>query len=93
VGPRLSAAIIWSVAAVTASSATYETWALVTRHITISRYLRNLAESYHPVYVFAGILVCLLFLIALVGNHLPLSIRLFVLVWLFVFGHIFWGLC
>jgi len=50
-----------------------------------------LAESHHPVYFFAGIISTFLFLIALVGTHLPLFIRAAVLAWLFVFSHIFWG--
>ena len=77
----------------TVGGALYESWALATRHITISRYFRALAEGYHPVYLFAGIPLAFLFLIALFGSHLPTSIRAFVLAWLFIFGHIFWGFC
>ena len=69
----------------------YETYPLATGHITISWFLRNLAEGYHPVYLFAGIIWSFLFLIALIGTHLPLLIRAAVLAWLFIFGHIFWG--
>lgn len=90
---RLWVAIIWVVGVGTAVAAIYEAWALATGDITISRYLRTLAEGYHPVYTFAGIATGFLFLIALFGSHLPVLIRAAVLAWLFVFGHIFWALC
>ena len=92
-GPGLSRGIIWIVGGVTTAAVPYEAFAIISGHVTVSRYLRALAEGYHPVYVFAGIVVALLFLIALGGTHLPLVIRVCVLAWLFVFGHIFWGFC
>ena len=87
----LSKTIVWVVTLVTPSALVYEAYALVNHHVTISRFLRGLAESHHPVYFFAGIISTFLFLIALVGTHLPLLIRATVLAWLFVFSHIFWG--
>ncbi|MBI3636072.1 MAG: hypothetical protein HY216_07635 [Candidatus Rokubacteria bacterium] len=90
---RLSTTIVWTVPAVTIAAALYETVALVAARITISAFLRGLAESYHPVYLFAGIIVACLFLVALIGAHLPTLIRAAVLGWLFVLGHIFWGFC
>ena len=87
----LSKTIVWVVTLVTPSALVYEAYALVNEHVTISRFLRGLAESHHPVYFFAGIISTFLFLIALVGTHLPLLIRATVLAWLFVFSHIFWG--
>ena len=87
----LSKTIVWVVTLVTPSALVYEAYALVDDHVTISRFLRGLAESHHPVYFFAGIISTFLFLIALVGTRLPLFIRAAVLAWLFVFSHIFWG--
>lgn len=87
----LSKAIVWIVAVITPAAVAYEAYALVTDHITISRFLRGLVESHHPVYLFAGVILAFLYLIALLGTHLPLLIRAAVLGWLFVFGHIFWG--
>ena len=87
----LSKTIVWIVILVTPAALVYETYALVADHVTISRFLRGLAESHHPVYFFAGIISAFLFLIVLVGTHLPLFIRAAVLAWLFVFSHIFWG--
>ena len=87
----LSKTIVWVVILVTPSALVYEAYALVNDHVTISRFLRGLAESHHPVYFFAGIISTFLFLIALMGTHLPLLIRAAVLAWLFVFSHIFWG--
>ena len=87
----LSKTIVWIVLLVTPAALIYEAYALATDHVTISRFLRGLAESHHPVYFFAGIISTFLFLIALVGTHLPLLIRAAVLAWLFVFSHIFWG--
>ena len=87
----LSKTIVWVVILVTPSALVYEAYALLNDHVTISRFLRGLAESHHPVYFFAGIFSTFLFLIVLVGRHLPLLIRAAVLAWLFVFSHIFWG--
>ena len=86
----LSKTIVWIVILVTPAALVYEAYALVADHVTISRFLRGLAESHHPVYFFAGIISAFLFLIVLVGTHLPLFIRAAVLAWLFVFSHIFW---
>jgi hypothetical protein len=91
VSQALSKAIVWVVLLVTPSALVYEVYALLNDHVTISRFLRGLAETYHPVYFFAGIISTFLFLIALVGTNLPLLIRAAVLAWLFVFSHIFWG--
>jgi hypothetical protein len=91
VNQALSKTIVWIVILVTPSALVYEAYALVNDHVTISRFLRGLAENHHPVYFFAGIISAFLFLIALVGTHLPLFIRAAVLAWLFVFSHIFWG--
>jgi len=91
VSQALSKTIVWIVILVTPAALVYETYALVADHVTISRFLRGLAESHHPVYFFAGIISAFLFLIVLVGTHLPLFIRAAVLAWLFVFSHIFWG--
>jgi hypothetical protein len=91
VSQALSKAIVWVVILVTPSALLYETYALLNDHVTISRLLRGLAENHHPVYFFAGIISAFLFLIVLVGRHLPLLIRAAVLAWLFVFSHIFWG--
>lgn len=90
-GQALSKTIVWIVALVSPTALAYEAYALATDNVTISRFLRTLAETYHPVYLFAGITCAFLFLIALAGTHLPLLIRAAVLAWLFVFGHIFWG--
>ncbi|PYN22559.1 MAG: hypothetical protein DMD99_16570, partial [Candidatus Rokuibacteriota bacterium] len=87
----LAKTIVWVVTLVTPSALVYEAYALVDDHVTISRFLRGLAERHHPVYFFAGLISTFLFLIALVGTHLPLFIRAAVLAWLFVFSHIFWG--
>ena len=87
----LSKTIVWIVILVTPAALVYEAYALVADHVTISRFLRGLAESHHPVYFFAGIISAFLFLIVLVGTQLPLFIRAAVLAWLFVFSHIFWG--
>ena len=87
----LSKTIVWIVILVTPAALVYEAYALVADHVTISRFLRGLAENHHPVYFFAGIISAFLFLIVLVGTHLPLFIRAAVLAWLFVFSHIFWG--
>ena len=87
----LSKTIVWIVILVTPSALVYEAYALVNDHVTISRFLRGLAENHHPVYFFAGIISAFLFLIVLVGTHLPLFIRAAVLAWLFVISHIFWG--
>ena len=73
--------IIWVVTTVTALSTTYEATALLRGMTTISSALRTLAENYHPVYTFAGILC------------FPLFVRAAILGWIFVFGHIFWGFC
>jgi hypothetical protein len=91
VSSRLLVAIIWAVSLVTTMAAVYESWALATEGITISRYLRTLAEAYHPVYFFAGAILTVLILIVLRGNDLPPFIRALILAWLVVFGHIFWG--
>jgi len=91
VSQALSKTIVWIVILVTPAALVYEAYALVADHVTISRFLRGLAESQHPVYFFAGIISAFLFLIVLVGTHLPLFIRAAVLAWLFVFSHIFWG--
>lgn len=88
---RLSVAIIWVVGIVTATAAVYELWALTTGNITISLYVRELAEAYPLVYIIAGAILACLFLITIVGTHLPKLIRFIILVWIFVFGHIFWG--
>ena len=90
---RVWVTIIWVVAVGTPSAAIYESWALWTGNITISRYFRTLAEGYHPVYVFAGIIIAFLFMTALFGSHLPVVTRAYVLAWLFIFGHIFWAFC
>jgi hypothetical protein len=91
VNRALSKTIVWIVILVTPSALVYEAYALVNDHVTISRFLRGLAENHHPVYFFAGIISAFLFLIVLAGTHLPLFIRAAVLAWLFVFSHIFWG--
>jgi len=91
VSQALSKTIVWIVILVTPAALVYEAYALVADHVTISRFLRGLSESHHPVYFFAGIISAFLFLIVLVGTHLPLFIRAAVLAWLFVFSHIFWG--
>jgi len=91
VSQRLSKTIVWIVALVTPVALGYEVYALAANKVTISRFLRVLAEGYHPVYLFAGIISAFLFLIALFGTQLPLLIRAAVLAWLFVFSHIFWG--
>lgn len=90
---RLSVAIVWVVGIGTITAAVYEISALATGSITISRYLRTLAEAYHLVYILAGVILGFLFLIALGAPHLPIIIRAAVLAWLFIFGHIFWGFC
>jgi len=91
--PRLSRAIAWIVRIGAIIAGPYEAFAIWTGRVTVSSYLRGLAEGYHPVYLFAGIVVGFLFLLALRGTHLPFVIRVFILSWLFVFGHIFWGFC
>jgi hypothetical protein len=91
VSEPLSKTIVWIVALITPAAVAYEAYALAADHLTISRFLRGLVESYHPVYLFAGVILAFLYLIALFGTHLPLLIRAAVLAWLFVFGHIFWG--
>jgi hypothetical protein len=68
VGQPLSKAIVWIVLLVTSAALVYEVYALVTDHVTISRFLRASAESYHPVYLFAGIIAAFLFLIALAAH-------------------------
>lgn len=92
-GTGLSRTIVWVVSTLTILAASYETYAVATGHITISRFCRDLAEGYHPVYVFAGVLLAMLYGAALLGTQLPTLIRAMVLAWLFVFGHIFWGFC
>ena len=74
-------------------AAIYEGFALASGNITISQFLATLAEKYHPVYTFAGIIGGFLFVIALFGTHLPLLLRFIVLMWILVLGHIFWPLC
>jgi hypothetical protein len=91
VSQSLSKTIVWIVAVITPAAVAYEAYALASDHVTISRFLRGLAENHHPVYLFAGVILAFLYLIALLGTHLPLLIRAAVLGWLFVFGHIFWG--
>jgi len=91
VNQTLSKTIVWIVVVATPTAVLYEAYAVATDHVTISRFLRALVESYHPVYLFAGVILAFLYLIALFGTHLPLLIRAAVLAWLFVFGHIFWG--
>jgi hypothetical protein len=60
------------VTTVTALSIIYEATALLTGTTTISNALRTLAENYHPVFTFAGILCGFLFMASLTGGHLPL---------------------
>jgi hypothetical protein len=85
--------IIWVVTTVTTLTTIYEATALLTGATTISTALRTLAENYHPVYTFAGILCGFLFIASLTGWHFPLLVRAAILGWIFVFGHIFWGFC
>jgi hypothetical protein len=55
VSEPLSKTIVWIVALITPAAVAYEAYALATDHITISRFLRGLVESYHPLYLFAGV--------------------------------------
>ena len=67
----------------------YEVWALIAGNVTISRALRDLAESYHPVYWLAGILTGFLIVYELLGEP-PILIRVAVLSWIITSAHIFW---
>ena len=85
-------AISWFVTVLTILAAIYEAYALVTGNVTISRFVHALAEQYHPVYFFAGLITSFLVAISLYGTHLPIFIRLQILAWLMVSAHIFWTL-
>jgi hypothetical protein len=91
--PRLSLAIVSAILILTSFSVMYETYAVVFEKVTISIYLRGLADGHPQVYIFSGIVLTLLVLTELVGTHLPVIIRAIVLFWIFVLGHIFWGFC
>lgn len=74
---QLWRAIIVVIAVGTTVAGIYEAFALASGNITISQFLAALAEKYHPVYMFAGIIGGFLFVIALFGTHLPLLLLSF----------------
>ena len=79
------------IAIVSVFALAYEFWAVASGDPTISRLIRNLAEAYHPVYWFGGIITGFL-IIAELYLRLPTFIRLAVLSWIMVSAHIFWVL-
>ena len=89
--PRAWRVFSYAITVLTVVAAIYETYAILSPTApTISRYLHELAEKYHPVYFFAGLIAAFLVMVAVYGTHLPIFIRLQVLAWLMVFAHIFW---
>lgn len=70
----------------------YETWALSTGAITISRFTRDLAEEYHPVYWFGGIVTGFMIIIQLRASGVPQLVKVTLLLWTITSAHIFWGL-
>ena len=89
--PRAWRLVSYAITILTVLATAYEAYAIVTPDVpTISRYVHHLAENYHPLYFFAGLIAALLILIELYGTHLPIYVRLQVLGWLMVSAHIFW---
>lgn len=82
--------LTWGIALVSVFALVYEIWALVGGAPTISRLIRNLAEAYHPVYWFGGIVTGFLIIVELYASGMPRLIRLVILSWIMVSAHIFW---